>query len=178
MGCFGARGFDRQFCLRRLCPRPISIRQPSCFMRRQPQGHSIPTDLNIGMMVPLFCQPSNSLDPIHGSVEIRKNLGSDQTRAVAGPCRLLGLLGWLGVADRFHQPRTVGTPSSGSSFPLRKFFAALWEQRSKGVLTGTQQSLFQRSARVVPKTIHIEKFLIPPCLTGFPLVVRFVHRPY
>lgn len=149
--------------------------QSSCFVRRQPQGHSIPTNLNVRMMVALFCQPSNSLNPIHGSVEIVKNLGSNQTRTVDGPC---GHLGWLRVANRVHEALTVGTPSSGSSFPLRKFFAELWEQRSKGVPTEIQQSLFPGWAWVVPKTVHTGNFLIPPYLTGFAPVVGFVHRPY
>jgi hypothetical protein len=144
-------------------------------MRHQPQGHSIPTNLDIGMMVALFSQASHAMDPNHGGVEIGKNLSPHQPRTVQRPA---GLLGCLGVAIGFHQPLTVRTPFFGSSFPLRKFFAALWEQRSKGVPTEIQQSLFRLSARVVPKTVHTGNFLIQPCLTGFAPVVRFVHRPY
>ena len=166
---------NSQFRLRCLSPRTVPIGQPSLFMRCQPQGHSIPTDLDVGMVVSLLGQPSNSIYPAHGGLEIGENLGSNPTAAFQGPSRNMGC---FLATNQFHCPQTVRTDSSGSSFPIRKFFAEPWEQRSKGVPTGTQQAPSQAWTRVVPKTVHTGKFLIQPCLTGFALVVGFVHSPY
>ena len=144
-------------------------------MRRQLQSHSIPTDIDVWMVVPLLGETSNPVYPEHCGSKICKHFSSDQTPPFQGPSSDSG--GSV-AGHRFHSRQTVRTVSSGTSFALRKFFAELWEQRSKGVPIGAQQRQFQPSARVVPKTVHRQGFLFQPCLTGFAPVVGFVHSPY
>lgn len=144
-------------------------------MRHQLQGHSIPTDIDVWMVVPLLCQTGNPVDLEHRGSKIGKLFSSDQTTAFQGPFSDFGV---SIAAHRFHSRHTLRTVSSGSSFANRKFFAELWEQRSKGVPIGAQQPQLEPSARVVPKTVHRQKIFFQPCLTGFAPVVMFVHRPY
>jgi hypothetical protein len=144
-------------------------------MRAQLQGDSIPTDMDVRMVISLLSQTGNPVDPEHRGSEIGKHFCSDQTSPFQRPALDIG--GFFTV-DRFHSRQTVQTSSSGSSFARRKFLAGFWEQRSNGVPIGSQQPLFQPSARVVPKTVHRWKIFYQPCLLGFAQVVGFVHRPY
>ena len=144
-------------------------------MRREPQGHSIPMNFDVGMMVPLLSQSGDPIHPSHGCWEIRKNLSSDPRVTFQSPSRHQR---WLVPVYRFHCVLTVRTNASGSSSRLKKFLAKLWEQQSKAMPTRAQQTAFQTLARVVAKMIHSRKIFLRPCLTGFAMVVRFVHRPY
>jgi hypothetical protein len=144
-------------------------------MRHQPQGHPIPTDIDVWMVVLLLSQIGNPVDPDHRGSKVSKLFSSNQTTAFQAPFSDFG--GFV-ATHLFHSDQTVRPVSSCSSFANRKFFAELWEQRSKGMPIEAQQPQFQPLARVVPKTVHRRKFFFLPCLTGFASVVRFVHRPY
>ena len=161
-----------QFQDRRLCPIPVPVRQPSGLVGRQFQGHAVPSDVDIRMVISALRQYSHLIDPPHGGSEVGENIRSNQGLPFLDPAwqQLFG-----GIV---HEHKIVRGVFFASSFSIRKFFARFWEQLSSGVPTVSQQSQIQGWGRVVPKTAHNSIRDIRAFLTGFESVVRIVHRPY
>ena len=161
-----------QFQDRRLCPIPVPIRQPSGLMGRQFQGHAVPSDVDIRMVISALSQNGHLIHPPHRGSEVGENIRSNQGLPFLDPSRLRF------SEDVFHEHQTVRGVFFASSFRTGKFFARFWEQLSNGVPTVSQQTRIQGWQRVVPKTAHNTIRRIWAYLTGFESVVRIVHRPY
>ncbi len=155
-----------------LCPIPVPVRQPSGLMGRQFQGHAVPSDVDIRMVISALSQNGHLIHPPHRGSEIGENIRSNQGLPFLDPSRLRF------SEDVFHEHQTVRGVFFASSFRTGKFFARFWEQLSNGVPTVSQQTRIQGWRRVVPKTAHNTIRQIWAYLTGFESVVRIVHRPY
>jgi len=65
-------------------------------MRAQLQGDSIPTDMDVWMVISLLSQTGNPVDPEHRGSEIGKHFCSDQASAFQRPALDIG--GFFAVA--------------------------------------------------------------------------------
>lgn len=90
-----------QFQDRRLCPIPVPVRQPSGLVGRQFQGHAVPSDVDIRMVISPLSQNGDLIHPPHGGSEVGENIRSNQGLPFLGPTRQRFSI------DVFHAHQTV-----------------------------------------------------------------------
>jgi hypothetical protein len=130
---------------------PIPRSQTALFLGPEPEGDGVPTDMDLGMVVPTLGLPGDPPHPPHRLLEIREAFLAHQPTPSPLPCCSRAESGGGFRVHRLRQPNRSGRRLKVAR---GKFLPIVWGQPSNRCREDPQQPPGLGSAWVVPRTIH------------------------